>query len=153
MHIIPGVHRQGIIRHGGRDAITSNYSVTIQDPDLPPVKPVIAAVRRGGVVLMHNMTPHCAPRNRTGRIRWTVDLRLQGAEVPTNAHLMPDPGARSLPREFERACFPPEADCVVQSPDQPERIVTYEQFVARRAAFQAATDRQHIKYLDRWRVV
>ena len=88
MQILPRAHRQGIVTHhtGGNAGF-----LVIEDADLPPTpaQPVIAAVPVGGAVFMTNLTPHCSTPNYSDDIRWSVDLRYQGAEAPNNVGLWP----------------------------------------------------------------
>src|SRR5262249_59579400 len=81
---------------------------------LPVEKAVFVPVPLGGALLLTNMTPHASFSNTTDVIRWSIDLRYQGREVPTNAFQEPeqfDPDAPSV----EIACYPPEGDFVVRT--------------------------------------
>jgi phytanoyl-CoA hydroxylase len=134
MQILPRAHRQGLATHhtGGNAGF-----LVIEDADLPPtpLKPITAAVPLGGAVFMTNLTPHCSTPNYSDDIRWSVDLRYQGADVPNNVGLWPT--AETAEAEpFQMACYPPEADFVVQSMRHPADVMTYEAFVKRRAAFE-----------------
>jgi phytanoyl-CoA hydroxylase len=134
---LPRVHHRGIATHHTRGP--AGYLV-IRDEDLPaaPAEAVPLPCPRGGVVLLTNMTPHCSTPNTTDVIRWSVDLRYQGAGAPTNAFQAPeeyDPQAEPV----HVACYAPEGDFVVRSRRHPETVHTCEQFLARRAAFEAAT--------------
>ena len=151
MQILPRAHRQGVATHhtGGN----AGYLV-IEDRDLPfpPDRAVTALCPRGGVVLMHNLTPHCSTPNHTDSIRWSLDLRYQGAGVPNNTALMPVAGAAKQAEQFTVACYPPEADFVIQSPAHPARVTTYDQYVARRQAYE--TNRASIPNFSRgWQPV
>ncbi|HEY3290046.1 MAG TPA: phytanoyl-CoA dioxygenase family protein [Anaerolineae bacterium] len=136
MQILPRAHRQGIATHhtGGNAGF-----LVIDDADLPatPAKPIVAEVPLGGAVFMTNLTPHCSTPNHSDGIRWSVDLRYQAAEVPNNVGLWPT-GAEDETEsaQFQMACYPPEADFMVQSVRHPERVTDYETFVKRRAAYE-----------------
>jgi ectoine hydroxylase-related dioxygenase (phytanoyl-CoA dioxygenase family) len=140
MSILPGAHRQGILTHhtGGNAGF-----LVIKDEDLPavPQAPVVAEVPFGGAVLMTNLTPHCSTENHSGGIRWSIDLRYQAAEAPHNAGLWPVEELREDdPRlaDYQVACYPPEADFVVQSRLHPEQVADYASFIRRREAFDRA---------------
>lgn len=137
MQILPRAHRSGIATHhtGGN----ANFLV-INDPDLPrdPRRAVTADCPLGGAVLMTNLTPHCSTPNFSDTIRWSVDLRYQSAAAPNNVGLWPAGDNQEHAAEFQAACYPPEADFVVQSPSKPESVATYRDFVQRRSAFEKA---------------
>jgi hypothetical protein len=137
LYVLPRAHRKGIVRHykGG----PGGYLV-ILDQDLPaPLEEAIPVpVPKGGVLLMTNLTPHCSVQHTTDIIRWSIDLRYQSREAPTNAEQTPEQFDLNAPDE-ERACYPPEGDFIVRSARSPEAVHTYEQFVARRAMYEAAT--------------
>ena len=71
---------------------------------------------------MGNCTPHCSTPNTSDVVRWSLDLRYQNAGVPNNVGEMPEDFTRERPTH-EIACYPPEADFVVQRPSAPERTV------------------------------
>ena len=120
LHVIPDVHRHGVLTHhtGG----PGGYLV-IEDGDFPSwIEPEPVPVKRGGVLFLTNVTPHASFDNTTDIVRWSVDLRYQSSEVPHNVGKAPgdiDPNAP----EVEIACFPPEADFVLRSRKHPEKIV------------------------------
>jgi phytanoyl-CoA hydroxylase len=136
LRVLPRTHRQGVSRHhtGGN----ANFLV-IEEDDLPApsTEAVTVPVPLGGALLMTNLTPHCSTENTTDVIRWSVDLRYQGREVPNNL-TAPETELDPNAPEVRIACYPPEGDFVVRSPRFPEQVYTYEQFVARRALFEAA---------------
>lgn len=137
LQLLPRRHGRGVVRHhtGGN----AGYLV-IADEDLPgpPAEAVTVPVPLGGVLLMTNLTPHCSTPNTTDTIRWSIDLRYQGRDVPTNAFQEPEQFDPTAP-EVEIACYAPEGDFVVRSRMHPETVHTYEQFAARRARYDAAT--------------
>ena len=82
-------------------------------------------VRKGGVLLVTNRTAHASFGNTTDRVRWSMDLRYQNANLPTNANV-----SRPGDAEFDPvngvpiACYPPEADFLVRSITRPNEVVT-----------------------------
>lgn len=135
LQVLPRTHRSGIARHhtGG----PSGYLViTDDDLPLPPEQAVTVPVPLGGVLLLTNLTPHCSLPNTTDVIRWSVDLRYQGRDVPNNAFQLPEDYRADAPLH-EIACYAPEGDFIVRSRERPETVHSYEQFAARRAAYEA----------------
>ena len=140
MEIIPRAHRSGILEHhtGGNMGL-----YVIKDDDLPVDHDgdvsdrVVAACRRGGVVFMTNLTPHCSTPNYSDTIRWSVDLRFQSAAAPNNAGLWPDQSEADGQENIQIACYPPEADFVVRSEADPQSVVDFEGFVRRRKAYES----------------
>ncbi len=119
LHVIPTVHRDGILRHytGGR----ANF-LEVPDDQLPAVEPVPLPMKAGDVLLLTNLTPHASFANRSDTVRWSIDLRYQGADVPNNAG--EDPAAYTPERDpVTMACYPPEADFVIRNPRDPAREV------------------------------
>jgi ectoine hydroxylase-related dioxygenase (phytanoyl-CoA dioxygenase family) len=120
LYVLPRTHRQGILRHytGG----PSGYLV-IADEDLPPgQQPIPVPVPQGGALLLTNLTPHASFVNQSDHMRWSVDLRYQGAGVPHNVFKTRAELRAELP-DTELACYPPEKDFVVRSQLHPERVV------------------------------
>ncbi len=120
LQVLPRAHKQGVVRHytGG-----PNGYLAIDDPDLPQsADPVAVPVPLGGVLLLTNRTPHCSTPNTTDVVRWSLDLRYQDARVPNNLNEAPQDFTWDRP-ESEIACYPPEADFVVQSAQAPESVV------------------------------
>ncbi len=136
LQVLPGAHRRGILRHCRRR--NADYLI-IPDEDLLPNGAVTVPVPRGGVLFLTNLTPHCSTPNETDIVRWSIDLRYQSAEVPNNVDVDPAEFPDNLP-QVEMACYPPEADFVIQSPSHPEReIRTVEAFEALRLRYERAT--------------
>jgi hypothetical protein len=92
----------------------------------------------GDVLLMTNFTPHASFENRTGQIRWSIDLRYQGLDAPNN--IGEDPATYTPEREqVTMACYPPEADFVIKDSQNPEREVdTPDRFYELRQRFEQA---------------
>ena len=134
--VLPKTHQNGVATHhtGGK----AGYLV-IQDSDLPlpEDRAIYVPVPLGGALLMTNLTPHSSKSNTTNIVRWSVDLRYQGEDVPTNADLEPedfDPTAADI----AVACYAPEGDFYIRSKKHPEKVPDWERFAARRAKYEAA---------------
>lgn len=144
MQILPRAHGGKVVRHhtGGNAGF-----LVIKDEDLPgdPGGAVTAACPRGGVVFMTNRTPHCSTPNTADHVRWSVDLRYQSAEVPSNKDAWPeriDATGRADPAFYEKitvACYPPEADFLVSSEKRPDAVTDYDTYVRRRVAYDQST--------------
>jgi phytanoyl-CoA hydroxylase len=136
LQVLPKAHRQGVVTHhtGGR----GGYLV-IEEDDLPVASPqaVFVPVPLGGALLMTNLTPHSSEANRTEVTRWSIDLRYQSREVPTNVFQEPEKYRADAP-PIEIACYAPEADFCVRSRQHPEAVHTYAQYVERRTRYEAA---------------
>ena len=135
LYVLPKSHGSGVYRHhtGGH----AGYLV-ITDDDLPSGAVVPAPVPLGGALFLTNLTPHCSGENQTDIVRWSLDLRYQSPDVPTNAGQDPDEFDPESP-EHERACYPPEADFVIRSARHPEREVRdWRQFEAIRRRYDEA---------------
>lgn len=137
LQVLPFAHRRGVVTHhtGGNAGF-----LVIEDGDLPAAveEAVTVPVPLGGVLLMTNLTPHCSLPNTTDTIRWSIDLRYQNRDVPTNAFQDPADFSADAP-EVEIACYAPEGDFVVRSAAHSETVHSHAQFVARRARYDAAT--------------
>ena len=140
MQILPRTHRGPVVEHhtGGNAGF-----LVIQDENLPadPRQAITAACPRGGVVFMTNITPHCSTPNYSDHVRWSIDLRYQSADVPNNVAALPkriDPEGKADPGFYAKvqiACYPPEADFVVQSRKHPATVADYREYVRRRETY------------------
>ena len=134
LQVLPRAHRAGVSRHctGG----PGGYLVIPgEELPLPAEEAVTVPVPLGGVLLLTNLTPHCSRPTRPTLSGGALDLRYQGHNVPTNAFQEPaqfDPAAPTV----EVACYPPEGDFIVRSRQRPQSVHTYEQFAARRSAYE-----------------
>jgi len=154
MQILPKVHGGRVVKHhtGGNAGF-----LVIKDEDLPddPRKAITAACPRGGVVFMTNRTPHCSTPNTSDHIRWSVDLRYQSAETPSNVGIEPaghDAEGRAEPEFYEKvavACYPPEADFLVSSKRHPELVTNYAEYARRREAYDRT--KSDFSAYQRWR--
>jgi phytanoyl-CoA hydroxylase len=123
MWVLPGQHNGAVLEH--RRASGHPY-LEIPPTILPPDSPLCVPMRKGSALLMTNRTPHASFENRTEHVRWSMDLRYQGAALPTNASISRVPG-EALPdpeRGVPVACYPPEADFLVSSRTRPNEVVT-----------------------------
>jgi len=90
---------------------------------------------------MTNRTPHCSTPNYSDHIRWSLDLRYQSADVPSNVGLWPatlDAEGKADASFYEKgnvACYPPEADFLVHSRRTPELVSTHAEYARRRETY------------------
>ncbi len=127
--VIPRAHQGKVLPH--RKDADAGYLV-IDEAHLPTEhKPVCCPVPKGGVLLLHNRTPHVSFENKTQGVRWSMDLRYQSATLPTNApitrladELLPRGENADDPQYIPPACYPPEADFLVRSRQRPEQVLT-----------------------------
>jgi phytanoyl-CoA hydroxylase len=133
--VLPDVHKGGIVRHhtGGNAGF-----LVIQDGDLPPGEVLPVPVKRGGVLLMTNMTPHCSTVNHTDVIRWSIDLRYQSRDVPNNLAVDTPEDLREDNPAVHVACYAPEGDFMVRSYRDPASVASHAEFVRRRNLFENA---------------
>ena len=95
---------------------------------MPAVDPVTVPVPLGGVLFMTNLTPHSSQQHTVDVVRWAVDVRYQSATVPNNIGELPEDFDPDRASE-EIACYPPEADFVLQSREHPDNVVSaWEEF-------------------------
>jgi len=140
MQILPRTHQGEVATHhtGGNAGF-----LVIKDQDLPadPRQAITAACPKGGVVFMTNRTPHCSTPNYSDHVRWSLDLRFQGIEVPNNVAAEPknhDAEGLAEQKFYEDAvvaCYPPEADFLVGSKKHPEQVSTYKDYARRREVY------------------
>jgi len=119
LHLMPRVHRGGVLRHRNNEAGT--YLVIAPEEIQGQGESIAVPVRKGSVLLLTNRTPHASFANRTQKIRWSMDIRYQSAHLPTNAllaHPMAERGSSVPP-----ACYPPSADFVVRSARWPDQVI------------------------------
>jgi phytanoyl-CoA hydroxylase len=122
--VMPGSHRSPVVRH----KVSANGKYLQIDPHEFPRTGhrVSCPVRKGGVLLVTNRTAHASFRNSTDEVRWSMDLRYQNANLPTNAKVTRLPGEAVFDEEHgvPIACYPPEADFLVRSVKRPGEVVT-----------------------------
>ncbi|MEK7415494.1 MAG: phytanoyl-CoA dioxygenase family protein [Planctomycetota bacterium] len=85
LHLIPGFHRQGHVRH----VSDPQYGTTIEPSRVPTDGHVIGVCQPGEVVLMSQFTPHCSTANRSRICRWSMDLRYQASGGPSGRAWLP----------------------------------------------------------------
>ena len=131
LHVIPRAHTRGVYTHcsgGGR-------FLFIPDAELPGGERVPCEMKAGSVLFFTNLTPHASFINRTDCIRWAVDLRFQGFEVPNNVGQSPDVATANRD-PVTMACYPPEADFVIRDTHHPDNeVTTTAEFAAIRERF------------------
>jgi len=141
LQALPNAHRGGVVTHhtGGNAGF-----LVIEEESLPrPAQETVTIpVPLGGALLLTNTTPHCSTPNLSDTIRWSIDLRYQSGNAPTNAFQMPDEFQADAP-PIQIACYAPEGDFVVRSRAHPEQVHSYGQFVDRRRGYDAATSLPH----------
>jgi hypothetical protein len=126
LQLIPKAHRNGIVLHHRN--VPRRY-LEIRPEHLPEGEVVTMPVPLGGVLLFTNRTPHQSIPNGTDVIRWSADLRYQGAHLPTNYRAPEAPLPEAPGEGIPIACYPPEADFLVRSRQRPQEVVTnWEQF-------------------------
>jgi hypothetical protein len=89
MEVMPEVFKHGYLRH------VAEGGTTIAGEVLPPVQPVTAECRKGGIVIMNKYTPHRGTNNHSDRIRWTLDLRYHKTGAPSGRAFQPSFVVRS----------------------------------------------------------
>jgi phytanoyl-CoA hydroxylase len=119
LQVLPRAHRGGVWRHHVRRP--KGY-LLITGEDLPAGQAVTVPVPAGGALLMTNLTPHRSIPHSVDVVRWAIDVRYQSADVPNNVGEQPSDFDSARP-DAEIACYPPEADFVVRSRKNPERVV------------------------------
>ncbi len=124
LFVIPRAHHGAVLTHEAND--TGNY-LRIPDRALPKqLEPVAVPIRKGGVLLLTNRTPHASFENRSDDVRWSLDIRYQSTDLPTNAPITRTPlEQEALTRaEVPPACYPPSRDFLVRSRRRPDEVVT-----------------------------
>ena len=123
MWVLPRQHRGEVVLH--QQAKGQPY-LQIPAEHLPEGEPMCAPVKKGGVLLMTNKTPHASFENSTDGVRWSMDLRYQSAALPTNAKItrLPGESVESPSEGVPIACYPPEADFLVRSKTREGELVT-----------------------------
>lgn len=124
MWVMPRVHKnEEVLLHQGRPG---KPYLEIPETALPKGEPICAEIKKGGVLLLSNRTPHASFDNNTDLVRWSMDLRYQSAVLPTNAPItrLPDEILSSEEKGVPLACYPPEADCLIRSRQRPNQVVS-----------------------------
>ena len=143
LEVMPRSHTGGIVRHrelpaGGTapelnvpGRTPSRGYLEISEDDLPGERIVPVPINRGGVVLLTNRTAHRSTPNLSDVVRWSIDIRYQSPDLPTNFPLSSpsdETHNNGTPAEnSERSglsCYPPEPDFLVRSRLRPERVIS-----------------------------
>lgn len=91
---IPGSHKRGeMTDHCPGDGIAAENF--IPGKLLNTRKATKLPIKKGGVILFHQLTEHAALNNKTERIRWSFDLRWNPVGQPTGRPAFPGFVARS----------------------------------------------------------
>lgn len=93
MEALPGVHRDGYLRHqaeGGTTIATNVMPDLLQDVD-----PRSLDCAKGDVIFLSRFTPHRSTPNRSDKCRWSLDLRYQTAGHHTGRTAHPEFVVRS----------------------------------------------------------
>jgi len=127
MQVISRAHLGEVFKHTMFKPETARKGARyyhIPDEVLPAGEVVTVPVKKGGVLLMTNRTPHRSIENNSDVVRWSVDLRYQSADLPTNAR---SAEGERLHEPFNPeepiACYPPEADFLVRSQKRPQDVI------------------------------
>ncbi len=121
LRVMRHAHMTGVVPH--RKATDGTGYLEIPKPHLPLNEIVTVPLSLGGVLLLTNRTPHCSGDNATDVIRWSVDIRYQSADLPTNYDSPSGWTNEELPHDAPSACYPPEADFLVRSRRRPWEVV------------------------------
>jgi ectoine hydroxylase-related dioxygenase (phytanoyl-CoA dioxygenase family) len=94
MVCVPGSHRGELTMHC---PAFSSFSTEIAIPDklIAKENAVAMPVKRGGIVLLHQLTEHSALENNSDSIRWSFDLRYHATGFHTGREVFPGFVARS----------------------------------------------------------
>ena len=90
LEVFPGVHKE--------ETVYWSPGFGLAPEQLDGREAVALPVRKGGVILMHKLTPHRSGPNTTDGIRWSMDLRYQKTGTPTGRSFYPDFVTRSRSR-------------------------------------------------------
>lgn len=82
LQIIPRAHHQQMVYW--------SEGFGIEDGGLPEGEVLSLPMKKGDVLLMHKLIPHRSIPNRSGSIRWSLDLRYQQTGLPTGRSFYPN---------------------------------------------------------------
>ncbi len=86
LQVVRGGHRPaGNARHRVEKKVADprSWYLYIADDDLPAGEIVTCAMRKGSALFIHENMPHRGLWNRSGRVRWAIDVRWQRPSDPT----------------------------------------------------------------------
>ncbi|PRP73529.1 hypothetical protein PROFUN_02538 [Planoprotostelium fungivorum] len=97
----------------------------IPEENLPKIEAIPCPVKKGGVLLLTNRTPHVSFDNKTDGVRYGIDVRYQSARLPTNAIIprLEDEMIASQEPFVPNGCYAPEPDFLVKSLKRPEHVL------------------------------
>jgi len=129
LYVLPRVHRSTSLLHHTANKDYPYLEIPaekLQHALKEEIQPVPVPIKKGGILIMTNRTPHASFKNETDIVRWGMDLRYQSASLPTNAQ--GEDVEHSQTRETEEgliptACYPPEPDFYVRSNKYPQRVL------------------------------
>ena len=82
LQIIPRVHHHRMVYW--------SEGFGIEDGRLPEGEILSLPMKKGDVLLLHKLIPHRSIPNRSGSIRWSLDLRYQQTGLPTGRSFYPN---------------------------------------------------------------
>ena len=144
LYVLPRLHRSEVFPHRPNQAGTY---LEIETKDFPrSYRAAAVPANKGSVLLMTNRTPHASFGNKGDTVRWSMDLRYQSANLPSNATFSRTE-SEAAERERESvpaACYPPSADFLVRSRERSSDVVSdaevfHRTRTAHRARYEAET--------------
>ena len=87
LKIIPGAHRS--------EKVLWSKGFGISQANLPDGEVFSLPMKRGDVLFLHKLTPHCSDPNLTDAIRWSMDLRYQRTGTASGRSCYPEFVARN----------------------------------------------------------
>jgi ectoine hydroxylase-related dioxygenase (phytanoyl-CoA dioxygenase family) len=78
LQVVPGSHKRGLMRHEVID-----HHCLIPALEVPDDQCVTCPLRVGDALLFQHKTIHRSLPNRSGQVRWTLDLRYNDHRLPT----------------------------------------------------------------------
>ena len=135
LYVIPGTHKGQVVEHEMHE--TGKY-LSVKEDLGPQDNWVECAVPKGGILLLSNKVIHGSFKNSTEGVRWSMDLRYQSAELPTNADIsqLENETREDINAGVPSACYPPDADFLVRSVQRKNEIISsYEEFKKLRENF------------------
>ena len=137
--VIPGSHKGKVVDHIMHE---SGKYLAIEDSLIPDEERVFCSVPKGGILLLNNKVIHGSEKNITDGVRWSMDLRYQGAALPTNAEItrLENEVSESIEAGVPSACYPPDPDFLVRSKVRGKEIInTPEDFIKLRETYAGKT--------------
>jgi len=152
MWVIPKMHRSPDLLPHEPDHM-AHYIQIKEEYVNDKSKWVCCPVKKGGAFLVTNRTPHASFANRTEKVRWSMDLRYQAADLPTNAKINHSTANIQIDGDgVPLSCNPPEPDFLVRSTLHPEEVLkSADDFVNLRRdhIYKSSTNRWNYSLEDR----